>query len=142
MKVTQKLTQKKVDAILGRPTNGRKTLADGRGLALAVYPDSMGDARASYVLQARSRSGEAVRVGPGTMPAFGTAAFTDNDVNSIVAYVRYLDHPRDRGGNPMWHLGPLPEGGVAWVFGMGLVLLSLLWIGESAHSEPHGWRQP
>jgi len=79
---------------------------------------------------------EAVRVGPGTMPAFGLAAFTDDEVNSLVAYVRYLDHPRNRGGNPLWHLGPLPEGAVAWVFGLGLVLLVLLWIGESAGSEP------
>jgi ubiquinol-cytochrome c reductase cytochrome c subunit len=85
---------------------------------------------------------EAVRVGPGTMPAFGQAAFTDEEVDSIVAYVRYLDHPRDRGGNPIWHLGPLAEGLVAWVFGVGLVILSLLWIGESAHSRPHGWHAP
>jgi ubiquinol-cytochrome c reductase cytochrome c subunit len=85
---------------------------------------------------------EAVRVGPGSMPAFGQAAFTDDDVNSLIAYVRYLDHPRDRGGNPLWHLGPLPEGMVAWVFGIGLLLLALLWVGESAGNEPHGWREP
>ncbi|TML41705.1 MAG: cytochrome C [Actinobacteria bacterium] len=85
---------------------------------------------------------EAVRVGPGTMPAFGEAAFTDDDLNSLVAYARYLDHPRDRGGNALWHLGPLPEGMVAWVFGIGLLLLTLLWIGESAHSQPHTWRDP
>jgi len=84
---------------------------------------------------------EAVRVGPGTMPAFGLAAFTDAEVDSIVAYVRYLDHPRDRGGNPLWHLGPLAEGLIDWVFGMGLLILALLWIGDSAHSVPYGWHE-
>ena len=41
---------------------------------------------------------EAVRVGPGAMPAFGTAALTDGQLADLVAYVRYLDHPKDRGG--------------------------------------------
>jgi hypothetical protein len=31
---------------------------------------------------------------------------------------------------------------VAWVFGIGLLLLTLLWIGDSAHSQPHTWREP
>lgn len=74
---------------------------------------------------------EAIRVGPGTMPVFGTAALTDDDVNAVVAYVRYLRAPADRGGNPLWHLGPLAEGGVAWVVGIGVLLLVLRWVGES-----------
>src|SRR5437016_3133621 len=52
---------------------------------------------------------EAVRVGPGLMPAFGAAAISDRQLDSVVAYVRYLDHPKDRGGNPLWHLGPVAE---------------------------------
>jgi ubiquinol-cytochrome c reductase cytochrome c subunit len=73
---------------------------------------------------------EAVRVGPGAMPAFGTAALDDSQLASVVAYVRYLDHPRDRGGQPLWHLGPMAEGLMAWVVGMGLLLLTVGWIGE------------
>ena len=74
---------------------------------------------------------EAIRVGPGTMPVFSQAALTDDQVNAVVAYVRYLRHPQDRGGDPLWHLGPLAEGGIAWVVGMGTLLLVLRWIGES-----------
>jgi ubiquinol-cytochrome c reductase cytochrome c subunit len=73
---------------------------------------------------------EAIRVGPGAMPAFGQAALNDDALQSVVAYVRYLDAPRDRGGNPLWHLGPVAEGGIAWVVGIGLLLLALRWIGE------------
>jgi len=73
---------------------------------------------------------EAVRAGPGTMPVFPEAALTHDDLASVVAYVRYLRHPADRGGNGLWHLGPLVEGAVAVVIGLGIVVLVLQWIGE------------
>jgi ubiquinol-cytochrome c reductase cytochrome c subunit len=73
---------------------------------------------------------EAVRTGPGTMPAFGRAALDDAQLNAVVAYVRYLDHPKDRGGQPLWHLGPMAEGAVAVILGIGLLLLVTVWIGE------------
>src|SRR5947208_9520042 len=74
---------------------------------------------------------EAVRVGPGLMPAFGTAAVSDRQLDSVAAYVRYLDHPKDRGGNPLWHLGPVAEGAIAWIFGTGILVLATRWIGET-----------
>jgi ubiquinol-cytochrome c reductase cytochrome c subunit len=77
------------------------------------------------------QTAEAIRVGPGTMPAFGTAAITDRQLNDVVAYVRYIRSPRNRGGNPLWYLGPLVEGGVAWIIGLGLVLLVLRLIGTA-----------
>lgn len=72
---------------------------------------------------------EAVRVGPGQMPAFGTAALDDHQLGSVVAYVRYLDHPNDRGGQSLWHLGPVVEGAVALIALAGLLVLTN-WIGE------------
>jgi len=72
---------------------------------------------------------EAIRVGPGQMPVFGTAALTDAQTDSVVAYVRYLDHPRDRGGQPLWHLGPFAEGALALVALAGLLVFTR-WIGE------------
>lgn len=72
----------------------------------------------------------AIRVGPGTMPAFGEAALNDEELNAVVAYVEYLSSPQDRGGQPLWHLGPLIEGLVGWVVGMGLLVLLALWIGK------------
>lgn len=72
---------------------------------------------------------EAVRIGPGQMPAFGDAALTDDQVASVAAYVQYLDHPRDRGGTPLWHLGPVTEGAMALV-SIAVLLLFTRWIGE------------
>lgn len=72
---------------------------------------------------------EAIRVGPGQMPVFGTAALTDKQMSSVVAYVRYLDRPSDRGGQPFWHLGPFAEGAVALIALAGLLMFTR-WIGE------------
>jgi ubiquinol-cytochrome c reductase cytochrome c subunit len=74
--------------------------------------------------------GEAIRTGPVNMPVFGPELFSDDQVDSIARYVVYLRNPKDRGGQALWHLGPLPEGLIAWVFGMGVLILATLWIGE------------
>jgi ubiquinol-cytochrome c reductase cytochrome c subunit len=73
---------------------------------------------------------EAVRSGPGQMPAFGPSAISMSDLNNLVAYVLYLNHPRDRGGNGLWHLGPFAEGAIALILGVGVLLLVTGWIGE------------
>jgi ubiquinol-cytochrome c reductase cytochrome c subunit len=73
---------------------------------------------------------EAVRTGPDNMPAFGTSAVPPGQLDDLVAYVRYLDHPDDRGGASLWHLGPVAEGGVAIIGGLGALLLVTRWIGE------------
>lgn len=74
---------------------------------------------------------EAVRVGPGAMPVFGSAAIDDAQLADLVAYVRYLDAPKDRGGWNIWHLGPVAEGGVAWIVAMSVLVIAVRWMGES-----------
>jgi ubiquinol-cytochrome c reductase cytochrome c subunit len=77
-----------------------------------------------------TQTAAAIRTGPGTMPAFGEAALSEEELNDMVAYVDYLGHPDDRGGQPLWHLGPLIEGLAAWVLGLGILILLGLWIGK------------
>jgi ubiquinol-cytochrome c reductase cytochrome c subunit len=72
---------------------------------------------------------EAVRAGPGNMPAFGRAALSDAQLQSLVRYVRYLRDPQDRGGSSLWHLGPLAEGAIAIVLALGLLVIAVRWIG-------------
>ena len=73
---------------------------------------------------------EAMRTGPDGMPAFGTAAVPADQLDDVVAYVRYLDHPNDRGGEPLWYLGPVAEGAIAIILGLGALLLASRWIGS------------
>ena len=41
-------------------------------------------------------------------------------VDGIAAYVEYLRDPQDRGGEPLWHFGPLAEGMIAFLATVGL----------------------
>lgn len=72
---------------------------------------------------------EAIRTGPGNMPAFGTAAITREQLDSVIRYVQHLDHPDDRGGLALGHLGPLAEGAVAIVLALGVLVVAVRWIG-------------
>ena len=72
----------------------------------------------------------AIRIGPGQMPVFDEKVFDEEEVASIVRYARYLDSPETPGGAPLGGAGPIPEGFVAWVLGIGSLLLATLWIGR------------
>ena len=72
---------------------------------------------------------EAIRVGPGAMPIFGPETLDDEQVASVVRYVDYLRKPDDRGGFGLGRLGAIPEGFVAWVVGLGVMLMAVRWIG-------------
>lgn len=71
---------------------------------------------------------EAVRVGPGQMPVFDEDTFTDEQLNSIVAYVTYLQDPADPGGFSLGRIGPVAEGYLIWVVGISVVLVFVRWI--------------
>jgi ubiquinol-cytochrome c reductase cytochrome c subunit len=58
---------------------------------------------------------EAVRIGPFLMPRFPKSQISDDDLNKIIAYVQESQHPEDRGGLGIGHIGPVPEGMVAWL---------------------------
>jgi ubiquinol-cytochrome c reductase cytochrome c subunit len=73
---------------------------------------------------------EAIRIGPYVMPRFSTKVLSPSQVNSIVRYVQYAKHPDDRGGWAIGHLGPIPEGIVAWFAGLALLILAIRLIGE------------
>jgi quinol---cytochrome-c reductase cytochrome c subunit len=65
---------------------------------------------------------EAVRIGPNLMPSFSESQLSDAQLDSIIAYVGYARRPDDRGGAALGHIGPVPEGLVAWlVAGCALV---------------------
>ncbi|HJQ42421.1 MAG TPA: c-type cytochrome [Jatrophihabitantaceae bacterium] len=72
---------------------------------------------------------EAIRTGPGTMPVFGAAALDDQQLNNTTAFVDSLKRTDDRGGLPLAHIGPVTEGAIAIIVGLGLLLVAVRWIG-------------
>lgn len=85
---------------------------------------------------------EAIRTGPGNMPRFGPGTLSDTEVNDIVRYVRFLQKPPDTGGIGLGHVGPVTEGFLAIVAGLGVLMLAAYWIGIRAGSPGRGQDEP
>jgi ubiquinol-cytochrome c reductase cytochrome c subunit len=98
--------------------------ASGAGGAL-----SYGRAAPSLSKATPTQVGAAMRTGPGQMPVFGPETLSAEQVDSIAKYVQYLSEPDDRGGISLGRLGPIPEGFLVWVLGIGLLLVACTWIG-------------
>jgi len=73
---------------------------------------------------------EAIRLGPYLMPRFGEGQLSDRDVASVARYVLSTRNPDDRGGWGIGHIGPVPEGLVAWLVGMTAMLGIARLLGE------------
>ena len=88
------------------------------GIVTNVVAPSIWDATPTQIA-------EAVRVGPYVMPHFGPRQIDDAELNSLVSYVELTKSPDDRGGWALGHVGPVPEGMVAWLLaGAALVLVA------------------
>ena len=73
---------------------------------------------------------EAIRTGPANMPRF-SGNLTDQQVSDIVSYVTgRLEHPTNPGGFGLGGVGPVAEGFVALLIGVGGLVLICFWIGE------------
>jgi ubiquinol-cytochrome c reductase cytochrome c subunit len=74
---------------------------------------------------------EAIRSGPGNMPRFGPGNLTDSEVHDIAAYVAGpIQHPDNRGGFGLGGIGPVGEGFVGLLLGVGVLMLVCFWIGD------------
>lgn len=74
----------------------------------------------------------AIRTGPINMPVF-SGNLSDSQVRDIVAYVsEKIQHPTNNGGFGLGGVGPVAEGFVALLVGVGGLVLVCYWIGERA----------
>jgi ubiquinol-cytochrome c reductase cytochrome c subunit len=95
----------------------------GDALAYGTYSSSLHSATARQVA-------EALRTGPGNMPRF-TGNLTDAQIRDIVAYVtEKIQHPSNGGGFGLGGIGPVTEGFVGLLFGVGGLMLVGFWIGD------------
>jgi quinol---cytochrome-c reductase cytochrome c subunit len=84
------------------------------------------------------QTAEAVRVGPGIMPRFDEHLIPPRDLDALAAYVDSLHHPDDRGGYSLASAGPVGEGLVAWLIGLGCMVLVMFAVGETLKTKPPG----
>ena len=76
--------------------------------------------------------GEAIRTGPGEMPQFGPQTFSDNDVNSLARYLLWVRDNGREGGLQLGRVGPVAEGLVAVVIGLGALILVIRLTGSKS----------
>lgn len=75
---------------------------------------------------------EAVRVGPGMMPRFNADEIPPRDLDALVSYVLSLRTTTfDPGGWEIGRLGPVTEGFVAWILGLGSLLAVARYLGTA-----------
>jgi ubiquinol-cytochrome c reductase cytochrome c subunit len=67
--------------------------------------------------------------GPESMPVFGDNQLTPDQKKAILSYIKVLQASKDPGGNGLDRIGPVSEGLVIWVLGIGAMMIVILWIG-------------
>jgi ubiquinol-cytochrome c reductase cytochrome c subunit len=70
--------------------------------------------------------------GPQNMPVFGENQIRPEEKRAIINYVQTLKQTKDPGGSGIGRLGPVPEGLVIWIVGVGALMLTILWIGAKS----------
>jgi ubiquinol-cytochrome c reductase cytochrome c subunit len=80
---------------------------------------------------------EAIRTGPGVMPVFDDDVMPVDELEATVAWVMHLREREAPGGVSVGRSGPVSEGAVAWIVGLGLLGVVMYLLGErSAEAEP------
>jgi ubiquinol-cytochrome c reductase cytochrome c subunit len=69
------------------------------------------------------------------MPVFPEESFPEGDLDALVAYAEYLKDPADPGGASFGRIGPVAEGAVGWIIGLGLLLVFCRWVGTKRGEE-------
>ncbi|HEY0168983.1 MAG TPA: cytochrome c [Jatrophihabitans sp.] len=71
----------------------------------------------------------AMQVGPENMPVFANNQITPEQKRAIIGYVQAMKESKDPGGAGLGRIGPVAEGLVIWTAGLGVLMVSILWIG-------------
>jgi quinol---cytochrome-c reductase cytochrome c subunit len=82
---------------------------------------------------APTQVGEAIRVGPDSMPAFDRSQVSDTQMSAIAAYLAFLRDRASPGGQTVGGVGPVAEGYVAWLVYLAALLVIARWIERRRH---------
>jgi ubiquinol-cytochrome c reductase cytochrome c subunit len=74
----------------------------------------------------------AMITGPENMPVFGDNQLTPDEKRSIISYVQTIKEQADPGGAGVGRIGPVGEGLVIWIVGVGALMFGIFWMGSKA----------
>ncbi|GAB3351279.1 cytochrome bc1 complex diheme cytochrome c subunit [Modestobacter lapidis] len=100
-------------------------VGEGGALSSGKRAPSLGDSNDLQIYTA-------MLTGPENMPVFGDNQLTPDEKRAIINYVQTIDAQADPGGAAIGRAGPVAEGLVIWVAGMGALLFGIFWMGTKA----------
>lgn len=72
---------------------------------------------------------EAMLTGPQQMPVFSDEVLTPEDKRNVIAYIKEIEEQPNYGGFAMGGIGPVADGVIAWIVGLGALVVAAVWIG-------------
>lgn len=75
---------------------------------------------------------EAMITGPQSMPVFGDRALTPQQKLSIIKWLKTSEQEKAQGGIALGKVGPVTEGLLVWVLGLGLLIGAAVWLGAKS----------
>jgi ubiquinol-cytochrome c reductase cytochrome c subunit len=125
-----------VDPEAGDPSNGslifrtncamcHNFAGKGGALTRGKYAPDLSETTGKHIY-------EAMETGPQSMPVFTDQTIDPEAKRDIVAYLYSVREAPSPGGLSLGSLGPVPEGLVGWVLGLGLLIGATVWIGAKS----------
>jgi quinol---cytochrome-c reductase cytochrome c subunit len=78
---------------------------------------------------------EAMQTGPEAMPVFNDTTITPSQKRDIIAYVTQTRSEPNPGGFSLGRVGPVTEGLVVWLGGIGALVLAAWWIAAKRREQ-------
>ncbi|MDP1850812.1 MAG: c-type cytochrome [Candidatus Planktophila sp.] len=75
---------------------------------------------------------EALITGPQAMPVFSDKTITPAEKLSLIKWIKAAEAEPNLGGATMGRIGPVTEGLLAWILGMGLLIAVAVWLTTKA----------
>lgn len=100
-------------------------VGEGGALSSGKRAPSLGDSNDMTIYTA-------MLSGPENMPVFGENQLTPEEKRAIINYVQTVKAQADPGGAGIGRAGPVAEGLVIWVVGIGALLFGIFWMGTKA----------
>jgi ubiquinol-cytochrome c reductase cytochrome c subunit len=97
----------------------------GGALTYGKYAPSLSDATPKQIY-------EAMITGPENMPVFGDKQITPAQKLAVINYIETLKNEPNPGGAGLGRVGPVTETAIAWLVGIGGLVIIVMWIGSKA----------
>lgn len=97
----------------------------GGALTNGKYAPSLMGVSAKYIY-------EAMVTGPQSMPKFTNATITPQEKLDIIRWLQSANQEKNQGGASLGRVGPVTEGLLGWVLGLGLLIGVAVWLAMKA----------